>query len=216
MKVVKIGVLSVQGDFDEHISHLRGKDTVEVYPIKNKSDLAAHQYDGLVFPGGESTTFRRLMDNDKEFFYQLENKIVYEKTPVWGTCCGLILFAKKIDGDPIKPGLQLAFECLDISVLRNAYGSQNDSFVTSVRFKDDEFNHDLNIEGIFIRAPAIENIGNDVKIVATLRSDQYKYPIVGVRQNNVFATTFHPEFTSDKFVHDYFIQFARMYSQNKN
>ncbi|MCE2464766.1 MAG: pyridoxal 5'-phosphate synthase glutaminase subunit PdxT [Dehalococcoidia bacterium] len=188
---MKVGVLAVQGDFAEHIAILKqlGVDTVEV---RLPGDLDG--VDALVMPGGESTTFSYLMD-----LYNLREPIVEAAsggTPIWGTCAGMIMMARELTEKFPEPlGL------MDIGVARNAFGRQVDSFETDLRFSplgDDSY------RAIFIRAPGIVRLGDDVQVLAQLSDGRP----VAVRQGSLFATSFHPELGDDPRIHQYFLTFA--------
>jgi 5'-phosphate synthase pdxT subunit len=181
---MKIGVLAVQGAFAEHVNVLRsiGVDAVEVRLPEQVPDL-----DGLVLPGGESTTMRRLIDR-----WGLRQPILdlaAHGVPLFGTCAGMIILAKDIaDGD--EPVLAL----LDVTVERNAFGRQLDSFEMdlAVPLLGDQLVH-----GVFIRAPVIDRVGPDVDVLARLDDGR----IVAVRERNVIATAFHPELADETRFH---------------
>jgi pyridoxal 5'-phosphate synthase pdxT subunit len=188
---LKIGVLAVQGDFIEHIAILQ-KLGVEAREVRLPQQLEG--LDGLIIPGGESTTLSRLMS-----IYHLREAITgmaQEGKAVWGTCAGMIMMAQEItEDDPIPLRL------MDIGVQRNAFGRQIDSF-----------EQDLDVaplgpspfHAIFIRAPIIIRTGPAVQSLATLPDGR---PVV-VRQGNLMATSFHPELTNDSRFHRYFLGLA--------
>lgn len=182
---MNIGVLSLQGDFREHIEILK-KCGVNTVSVKLPEDL--EYVDGLIIPGGESTTIGNLMQRHglgKEIIKKHKQGIA-----IYGTCAGAILLAKDIVGSK-QPRLNL----LDISVKRNDYGRQIDSFETELNIeKIGKFN------GIFIRAPVIEQVKNDVKVLSEFNNK----PVL-IQKGNILASTFHPELTDDKGVHEYFI-----------
>ena len=186
-----IGVLALQGGFLEHIHILRSLG-VTTREVRLPDDL--HDLDGLIIPGGESTTIVRLAD-----LYGLRQSIidaVNRNMAVWGTCAGMIMLARELT-DPIPKPLGL----LDIKVSRNWYGRQVDSFEI-----------DLDIQGIqggpfpgvFIRAPAIVSVGPEVEQFASLEDDSP----VAVRSGTVMATAFHPELTEDNRLHKMFLCLA--------
>lgn len=180
-----IGVLALQGAFAEHIKMLRqlGADAFE---IRKRNDLH-RPMDGLILPGGESTTIGPLL-RDLKMMEDLR-KAIKAGLPVLGTCAGLILLAKKIEkSDTAYLGT------MDIDVVRNGYGRQLGSFERTAPFLDKE------IEMRFIRAPYIREVGKTVKILATV--DQ---KIVAAQQGNQIVTAFHPELTDDPTVHQYFL-----------
>ena len=189
---MEIGVLAVQGDFAEHIAILRriGADTREVRLPEQLEAL-----DALIIPGGESTTLSRLMS-----IYHLREPVAQmaaEGRPVWGTCAGMIMLANEItEQDPVPLGL------MDISVQRNAFGRQVDSFEQPLRISPldpDPYNC------IFIRAPVVIRVGSKVDVLASLDDGRP----VAVRQDNLLATSFHPELTRDTRVHQYFVDLAK-------
>ena len=187
---MKVGVLSLQGDVREHVSALIacGIDPVEV---RRPSELA--QVDALVLPGGESTTIAQL----SEIFdiYEPIKQRIAAGMPVYGSCAGMILLAETILD--AKQG-QKTFGGLDITVRRNAFGRQVDSFETDITF--DDGSADL-IRAVFIRAPWVEKVGAGVQVLASVDS----HP-VAVRSETLLATSFHPELTADHRIHRYFIE----------
>jgi len=182
-----IGVLAVQGGFIEHIAMLNklGAHCIE---IRNKTDLVTNKFDGLVFPGGESTVIGKLL-KELDLFDKL-HEMILEGLPVFGTCAGMILLAKKIINDS-----HIYCGDMNIQVRRNAYGKQSGSFLTHGDFKGIG-----QIPMTFLRAPYIENILDSVEVLAVV--DQH---IVAARQNNMIVTSFHPELTYDLRVHEYFL-----------
>jgi 5'-phosphate synthase pdxT subunit len=180
----RIGVLAVQGDFAEHLATLRGIG-VDAVEVRLPADLAG--LDGLVFPGGESTTMRKLIDR-----WGLREPILeFAATgaPLFGTCAGMIILSKEIsDGDsPVLP-------LLDVTVRRNAFGRQLDSFETELPVP---VLGDHPVHAVFIRAPIIERTGPGVDILASLDDGR----IVAVRERNVIATAFHPELAGETRFH---------------
>ena len=151
--------------------------------------------DGLIIPGGESTTISKLL-KDFNIFDALKRRIE-DGLPVWGTCAGLILLSKYINGE--KSG---HLEVMDINVKRNAYGSQINSFSTIYERIDDISN--VPIPMVFIRAPYIISVGSDVKVLKLLDGK-----IVAARQKHMLATAFHPELTDNTAVHEYFISMVK-------
>ena len=180
----RIGILALQGDVREHANALRdvGAEPIEVRLPRDLVGL-----DGLILPGGESTTMRKLID-----LYGLREPIValaHGGAPLYGTCAGMILLADRIaDGD--EPVLRL----LDITVERNAYGRQLDSFEADLAIPS---LGDEPLHGVFIRAPVVSEVGPDVEVLAR---DPDGRPIA-VRQGRVMATAFHPELTGDRRLH---------------
>lgn len=186
-----IGVLALQGDFREHILTLEscGADAIEV---RTRAEL--DRCKGLIIPGGESTVMQKLATNF-DLFQPIQKKI-QAGFPVFGTCAGLILLADEIlDGIPGQQGLG----GLDISVRRNAFGNQLDSFETDLDFKGIEGKP---IHAAFIRAPIVERIGDGVEVLSSLPDGR----IVAVRSQKLLGIAFHPEVTGEKRVHELFIK----------
>lgn len=181
-----VGVLSYQGSVIEHMSMLSKIDGIT--PVEVKTLEGINSVDSLIIPGGESTTISKLL---KIFgLFEPLQKRIREGMPVWGTCAGLILLANQIVGE--QPHLQ----CMDIKVQRNAYGSQLDSFSCDCVIP--EFSENP-LPLVFIRAPYIESVGKDVKILCELDGH-----IVCAKQNNILVTSFHPELTNNTTIHQYF------------
>ena len=188
---MEVGVLAIQGDFAEHISVL-GKLGVQAREIR----LPAHldSLDGLIIPGGESTTLSRLMSN-----YDLREPITemaMQGVAIWGTCAGMIMLSQEItEQDPVPLGI------MDIGVQRNAFGRQVDSFEQTLEISvlgADPYH------AIFIRAPGIIRVGQGVEVLSSLED---RRP-VAVQQGNLLATYFHPELTTDYRFHEYFLSLA--------
>jgi len=184
-----IGVLALQGDFREHREVLEGLGAV-VHEVRLQKDL--ERLDGLVIPGGESTTIVRLMRTS----HLLEplRRLAADNFPIWGTCAGMILLAKRLDDTGIP-----ALEAMDIAVRRNAFGRQVDSFEADlfVPVLGDQPFH-----AVFIRAPIIEAVGPGVEVLARLPDGAP----VAARQGQLLATAFHPELTSDHRFHQFFLR----------
>lgn len=187
----KVGVLAIQGDFAEHCQVFRdlGVNAVEVRLPKDLDTV-----DGLVIPGGESTTITKLMD-----IYGISS-LVKERVsygmPLWGTCAGMIVVSHHVVEDCLEP-----LDLIDLDVRRNAFGRQIDSFEADLTIS--------NLDGgpfhaVFIRAPWIERIGPDVELVTQLENGTP----VAARQNNVLVTAFHPELTQDHRFHQLFLDFT--------
>jgi len=179
---MKIGVLALQGDFDAHRKRLEELGA-EVILVKKPEQF--DEIDGLVIPGGESSTFLKLLG---EVGFEKLKEFVRVK-PTFGTCAGAILLASEVE-NPKQPGLG----ALDITVRRNAYGRQIDSSIREGLLGGDP------IEMVFIRAPKIERVGKDVQVVATEGTD----PVM-VRKGKTVAATFHPELSEDPRIHQYFL-----------
>ena len=179
---MKIGVLALQGDFDAHRKRLAelGAEVVLVKKPEQLNDIA-----GLVIPGGESSTFLKLLG--EEGFTKLKEFVRVK--PTFGTCAGAILLANEVE-NPKQTGLG----ALDITIRRNAYGRQVDSSIREGKFLNNP------IEMVFIRAPKIERVGQGVEVVATEGRD----PVM-VRKGKTLAATFHPELSDDARIHRYFL-----------
>ncbi|MFB6842195.1 pyridoxal 5'-phosphate synthase glutaminase subunit PdxT [Streptomyces sp. NPDC056361] len=188
-----IGVLALQGDVREHLIALAAADAV-ARPVRRPEELA--EVDGLVIPGGESTTISKLA----ALFGLMEplRERIAAGMPVYGTCAGLIMLADKIL-DP-RSG-QETFGGIDMIVRRNAFGRQNESFEAGVTVTGIE---DGPVEGVFIRAPWVESVGAEVEVLA-----EHGGHIVAVRQGNALATSFHPELTGDHRIHALFVDMVR-------
>ncbi|MFP1628244.1 pyridoxal 5'-phosphate synthase glutaminase subunit PdxT [Streptomyces sp. 5K101] len=188
-----IGVLALQGDVREHLIALAAADAV-ARPVRRPEELA--EVDGLVVPGGESTTISKLAG----LFGLMEplRERIAAGMPVYGTCAGLIMLADKIL-DP-RSG-QETLGGIDMIVRRNAFGRQNESFEAAVEVAGIDGGP---VEGVFIRAPWVESFGAQAEVIA-----EHDGHIVAVRQGNALATSFHPELTGDHRVHALFVEMVR-------
>ena len=189
-----VGVLALQGDFREHIAAL-AECGVEAIPVKHLAEIDA--IDALVLPGGESTTIAKLA-RTFGLFDRISERI-HAGLPTYGSCAGMILLADRIEGAAAG---QESFGGLDITVRRNAFGRQVDSFeadLTMVGITAPA------IRAVFIRAPWVETVGQGVEVLASVEFNGELHP-VAVRQGNLLATSFHPEITGDNRVHRYFIE----------
>ena len=191
-KTARVGVLGLQGDFSEHLTALRGigADGVDVRRPEQLDDI-----DALIIPGGESTTIGKLAER-YGFIPKLRDRIA-DGMPVWGTCAGAIFIAKDVPGHP-HPILS----AMDISVERNAFGRQQDSFEADLVVRDIG---GAPYHAVFIRAPKITKAGSDVETIAALDDGT----VVAARQGNLLATSFHPELTPDDRFHRYFLSFGK-------
>ncbi len=191
---MKIGILALQGAFIEHEAVLRrlGVETVEVRLPK---DLAG--VDGVIIPGGESTTIGKLAVQ----YHLIEplRELARAGKPLWGTCAGLIFMAKDVGRDQPLLGL------MDVTVQRNAFGRQVDSFEASLDIKG--VDGDKLFHAIFIRAPLIDTVGKGVDVLARVEKD-HEDVIVAARQGNLLVTSFHPELSNDDRFHRYFLRMA--------
>lgn len=190
---MRIGVLALQGGVIEHIKHLKALD-VEAVEVKNAEQLKNLQ--GIILPGGESTTMGKLLI-ERRMLDELRESIL-KGMPVYGTCAGMILLAKEIEGES-KPHLGV----MNVKVRRNAYGSQLDSFVTN-----EVVGHVSNkeIPLVFIRAPYIVSVGDSVDIIHKVNDN-----IVAAREDNILVTSFHPELTNNLDFHRYFVNMCANY-----
>jgi pyridoxal 5'-phosphate synthase pdxT subunit len=193
-QAMKIGVLALQGDFAEHIAMLK-RLKVETSEVRLPEQL--NGLDGLIIPGGESTTIGKLA-----VAYNLMEplKLFGQRHAIWGTCAGAIFISKDVSRD------QPLLELMDIKVERNAFGRQVDSFEADLNIpelkqatgtKDD-------YHAVFIRAPIIESVDADAKILASVSDGR----IVAAQQGHLLATSFHPELTNDTRFHEYFLSLA--------
>lgn len=191
-RLARAGVLGLQGDFREHLETFQrlGTEAVDVRRPEQLDDI-----DALVIPGGESTTIGKLASH-YGFIPKLKERVA-QGMSVWGTCAGAIFIARDVPGHPHP----LA-ELMDISVRRNAFGRQLDSFEADL---DVPALGAVPFHAVFIRAPLIESVGPDVEVLSRLEDGK----IVAARQGNLLATSFHPELTHDGRFHDYFLTLGR-------
>lgn len=187
---MKVGVLALQGAVAEHIRSitLAGAEGV---PIKKVEQLDG--IDGLIIPGGESTTIGKLMR--KYDFMDAIRLFSAQGKPIFGTCAGLIVLAERIQGDE-----EAHLKLMDITVARNAFGRQRESFETDLPVKGIE----ETVRAVFIRAPLILEVGAGVEVLST-----YKDEIVTARQGHLLAASYHPELTDDYRLHQYFVEMVR-------
>lgn len=191
---MKIGVLALQGAFIEHEAMLKrlGVEAVEVRLPKDLDEV-----DGVIIPGGESTTIGKLAVQ----YHLIEplRELAKSGKPLWGTCAGLIFMAKDVGRNQPLLGL------MDVKVQRNAFGRQVDSFEAALSIKG--VDGDKLFHGIFIRAPLIESVGEGVDILARVEKDREEV-IVAAQQGNLLVTSFHPELSNDDRFHRYFLKMA--------
>jgi len=196
----RVGVLAIQGDVREHINHLTslGAQAVSVRSLHELSDLQ-----GLVIPGGESTTMSILAKKNNLFDRLRE---LSAQIPMYGSCAGLIMLANKIlDGRPDQESIG----GLDVVAARNAFGRQVDSFEIDL---DIPALGGKPFRGIFIRAPLVVSVSDSVEILAQIPSETFgddQDRIVAVRQGNLIATSFHPEIVADLRIHQYFLEMVK-------
>jgi 5'-phosphate synthase pdxT subunit len=189
-----IGVFALQGDVREHLRVLTELG-VDAVAVRRPSELAA--CDGLVLPGGESTTMAKLA-RTFELLEPLRSRIK-DGMPTFGTCAGMILLAERIEDG--APG-QETLGGLDITVRRNAFGRQVDSFEGDLAFEG----FDAPVHAVFIRAPWVEQVGPEVEVLATVPAGAAAGRIVAVREGHLMATSFHPEVGADDRIHRYFVE----------
>ncbi|MBO7746195.1 pyridoxal 5'-phosphate synthase glutaminase subunit PdxT [Paenibacillus sp. MWE-103] len=187
---MKIGVLALQGAVAEHIRSIEaaGGEGVGVKRPEELQDL-----DGLIIPGGESTTIGKLMR--KYGFIDAVRAFSEQGKPIFGTCAGLIVLADRIDGQE-----DAHLELMDMTVARNAFGRQRESFETDLDVKG----IDQPVRAVFIRAPLIKEVGPSVDVLST-----YKDEIVTARQGHLLASSYHPELTDDYRLHAYFLDMVK-------
>ncbi|HET8857596.1 MAG TPA: pyridoxal 5'-phosphate synthase glutaminase subunit PdxT [Nitrososphaeraceae archaeon] len=208
MSSIKIGVLGIQGDIEENIlsteealknQNLQG--TVESVRYSESIE----ELDGLILPGGESTVIGSLLSIHGKVFQTIEKRIT-EGMPVLGTCAGLIMLSKRAYDKVVGETKQKLFGMLDVVIERNAFGRQHESFEVDLEIPI--LGRDL-FRGIFIRAPIINNVGENVTILTKLNDK-----IVAVKQNNIIGTSFHPELSADRRLHELFIKNILEFSKN--
>ncbi|MFW9917035.1 MAG: pyridoxal 5'-phosphate synthase glutaminase subunit PdxT [Candidatus Thorarchaeota archaeon] len=204
MNKLRIGILALQGDVSEHVIHLKAAAksrnySLEINKIKKPSQLAGLQ--GLVIPGGESTTMACLINGDpKDSTSPLKSRIqemANDGLPIFGVCAGAILLANKVLNQPSDGKQQAVLNLLEATVLRNAYGRQKESFETHLSMP---MFGDQPIPAVFIRAPRIEQVGDKIEVLGHMDNS----PVL-VKQDNLLAATFHPELTKDYRITNYFL-----------
>jgi len=200
--------LAVQGDVREHLHALS---TLGVVPVGVRRPRELDDVDALVIPGGESTTMDKLV---RAFDLQEPlRKRIADRMPVYGSCAGMIMLADRIaDARPDQETLG----GLDITVRRNAFGRQVDSFEEDLhipriadRTTTASAGQASTFKAVFIRAPWVEEMGEGVEVLATVEAGPAKGRVVAIQQGNLLATSFHPEVTGDHRIHEYFIQMVR-------
>jgi len=205
---IKIGVLGLQGDIEENIlsiaealKNLNLQGTVK--SVRYSESIA--ELDGLILPGGESTVIGNLLSIQGNIFQTIKKKIT-EGMPVLGTCAGLIMLSKRTYDKVVGETKQNLLGVLDVVIERNGFGRQHESF---------EVDLDIPIlgkelfRGIFIRSPIINNVGESVNILT-----KFDDKIVAVKQNNIIGTSFHPELSTDRRLHELFIKDSVEFSKN--
>jgi 5'-phosphate synthase pdxT subunit len=194
MSAPTIGVLALQGDVREHLTMLE-RAGARAVKVRRPEELA--HVDGIVMPGGESTTMHKLA-RAFDLFEPLHDALA-GGMPAFGTCAGMILLADRIEGGTAD---QETFGGLDVVVRRNAFGRQVDSFEAELAVTG----FDAPFHALFIRAPWVEKVGHDVQVVATVAAGEAMGRIVAVRQAHLLATSFHPEITGDHRFHQLFVE----------
>ena len=198
---LRIGVLAVQGDVREHV-HVLSSLGAEATGVRRPREL--DEVDAIVIPGGESTTMDKLV-RAFELYDPLRKRIA-DGMPAYGSCAGMIMLADRIaDARPDQQTLG----GLDMTVRRNAFGRQVDSFEEDLHMPEVVGADGEPVRAVFIRAPWVEQVGEGVQVLATVESGPAAGHIVAVRQGNLLATSFHPEVTGDHRVHEYFVQMVR-------
>jgi 5'-phosphate synthase pdxT subunit len=192
---VKIGVLALQGDVREHIQSLSDCG-VDALAVKTKSEI--ENISALVIPGGESTTIAKLA-RSFDLFDLIKDRIK-DGMPTYGSCAGMILLSDVVEDAIIG---QESFGGIDMVVKRNAFGRQVDSFETDLKFKGIT---DPPVRAVFIRAPWVESVGENVEVLAEISDSAGQRHPVAVRQGHLLATSFHPELTGDNRVHKFFVE----------
>jgi 5'-phosphate synthase pdxT subunit len=186
---VKVGVLALQGDFREHVGVLA---IAGVVPVEVRTPAELADVDHLVIPGGESTTIAKLA-RAGDLVGPLRER-ARDGMPILGTCAGMIVMAERVlDGEPL-------LSLMDVTVRRNAYGRQVDSFEADV----DVDGIDHPVRGVFIRAPWIEDVGSDVRVLSS-----YEGRPVVLQQDNLLAASFHPELVGETALHEFFLSLSR-------
>jgi 5'-phosphate synthase pdxT subunit len=191
-----IGILALQGAFMEH-KHILDKMNIQTKLIKKKEDVEI--CDGIILPGGESTAMS-IIENENKLFKEIQ-KFIEKGKVVWGTCAGMILLANKING---KIEGQKQIGGLNVTIQRNYFGSQIQSFVEEISYPE-SFQKEGTFPSIFIRAPVIVSVDKNVDVLCKLKDGT----IVAVQQENILGTSFHPELSEDDGWHEYFIHLVQ-------
>lgn len=193
----RIGVLALQGDVREHVAILEASGAAAT-PVRRPAELA--RVDGIVIPGGESTTIDKLL-RAFDLFEPLRAAIA-DGLPAYGSCAGMILLADRITGGTAD---QQTLGGLDVTVRRNAFGRQVDSFETDLVVEGVPDSATDPVHAVFIRAPWVEEVGPRVQVLARVEGGPAAGRIVAVRERDVLATSFHPELTGDRRLHRLFV-----------
>ena len=199
MKHLTIGVFGLQGDIEEHVAITKlalSQMELEGQVIWAKKAADIESVGGLIIPGGESTVIGRLADYNRTLKAVKER--IYDGMPVLGTCAGLVMFAKKVYDRVVGDVKQPILGVMDVVVERNAFGRQRESFEADVKIPA---LGDKPLKGVFIRAPAIREIGQEVEALCNLNET-----IIAAQQHNMIAVAFHPELTDDTRLHQHFLK----------
>lgn len=201
MNAPRIGVLALQGDVREHLAAIEASGAT-ASTVRRRTELDA--VDGLIIPGGESTTMSHLL-GVLDLYDPLRDRLA-DGLPAYGSCAGMIMLASTIlDTRPDARHL----DALDITVRRNAFGRQVESFETDLEIAGITDGDEPSMRAVFIRAPWVESVSPDVDVLARVPDGPAADRIVAVRQGDVLATSFHPEVTGDRRVHAYFVEMVR-------
>ncbi|CAN5581479.1 pyridoxal 5'-phosphate synthase glutaminase subunit PdxT [soil metagenome] len=207
--ILKVGILSIQGDIEENSNAI--KESFEeletegtVIYLKDFHDL--DEIDGIIIPGGESTVIGMLLFL-KGFQTDLIKKKIREGLPILGTCAGLIMLSNRVYDKTIGETKQALLKVLDVTIERNAFGRQHESFESELNIP---YLGEKRFKGVFIRGPVITEIGSNVEIIA-----EHDKKIVAVRQNNILGTSFHPELANDNRFHINLVKLMVEYNRSK-
>jgi pyridoxal 5'-phosphate synthase pdxT subunit len=206
---LKVGIISIQGDIEENSNAIRESFQelgIEGTIILMKDLCELDEIDGLIIPGGESTVIGMVL-----YLREVQSDLLKEKIkdglPILGTCAGLIMLSKRVYDKTVGETKQELLKVLDVTIERNAFGRQHESFESEL---DIPYLGQRRFNGVFIRGPAITEIGNNVEIIA-----KYNNKIVAVRQNNILGTSFHPELANDNRFHTNLTKLMIEYNKSK-
>lgn len=198
--MVTVGVLGLQGDFLEHVQMLKNIEGVKTIVVKAEKDLK--ELDALILPGGESTTIGRLME--RSGLKEAVAESIRKGMPVLGTCAGLILLAKRIKDRVVGEVDQPTLALMDLSVIRNGFGRQKESFEVEVHL-----NGVGKVPGVFIRAPIIDDLWGKAEAIGSIHHPVLGHVTVAAKQENMIGIAFHPEIGNDPKIHKMLITMAR-------
>ncbi|EFA76250.1 SNO glutamine amidotransferase family protein [Heterostelium album PN500] len=212
-KSLRIGVLALQGGFIEHVNMIRSLGA-QCQELRSSAQIKQYKPHGLILPGGESTAMAIIASNDPELFPLIKDLVHKEGVSVYGTCAGCIMLSDNVEKQ--KQGGQTLIGGLDLTISRNYFGRQINSFETVLKLKIGGEDHGevVDFPGIFIRAPAILSVNNpEIKILGEfqhVKKDKTTETIItGVSYKNMVTTVFHPELTNDNRFHKYFIDIVK-------